>query len=88
MSASRLLAWENWLVASVKRVVLPAPRPFFETLFGDPEETQTTAEQKAQQALAESLPEDVRRMFRYAALFDQMKHGEAMLMLPFELEIK
>jgi len=72
----------------VKRVVFPAPRPFLETLFGDPEETQTSAEQKAQQALAESLPEDVRRMFRYAALFDQMKHGEAMLMLPFELEIK
>ena len=72
----------------VKRVVLPAPRPFFETLFGDKEETQTSAEQKAQAALAASLPEDVRRMFRYAALFDQMKHGEAMLMLPFELEIK
>ncbi len=72
----------------VKRVVLPAPRPFFETLFGDPEETQTTAEQKAQQALADSLPADMRRMFRYAELFDRMKRGEAMLMLPFELEIK
>lgn len=72
----------------VKRVVLPAPRPFFETLFGDKEETQTSAEQKAQAALAASLPEDVRRMFRYAELFDRMRHGEAMLMLPFELEIK
>ncbi len=72
----------------VKRVVLPAPRPFFETIFGDPEETQATADQKAQDALAASLPEDVRRMFRYASLFDQMKHGEAMLMMPFELEIK
>lgn len=72
----------------VKRVVLPAPRPFFETIFGDPEETQATADQKAQEALAASLPEDVRRMFRYASLFDQMKHGEAMLMMPFELEIK
>jgi protease-4 len=72
----------------VRRVVFPAPRPFLETLFGDPEETQTTAEQRAQQALAESLPADVRRMFRYAELFDRMKRGEAMLMLPFELEIK
>jgi protease IV len=72
----------------VKRVVLPAPRPFFETLFGDPEETQTSADVKAQRALAASLPEDVRRMFRYAELFDRMKHGEAMLMMPFELEIK
>ena len=72
----------------VKRVVLPAPRPFFETLFGDPDETQTSADQKAQQALADSLPEDLRRVFRYADLFDRMKRGEAMLMLPFELEIK
>ena len=72
----------------VRRVVFPAPRPFFETIFGNPEETQTTAEQKAQQALAESLPEDMRRVFRYADLFDRMKRGEAMLMMPFELEIK
>ena len=72
----------------VRRVVFPAPRPFFETWFGDSEETQTTAEQKAQQALVESLPEDVRRMFRYAELFDRMKRGEAMLMMPFELEIR
>ena len=72
----------------VRRVVLPAPRPFIETIFGDSEETTASADLKAQQALAESLPEDVRRVFRYAALFDQMKNGEAMLMLPFELEIK
>ena len=72
----------------IKRVVFPAPRPFLETIFGDPEETQTTAEQKAQTALLESLPADVRRAFRYANLFDRMKRGEAMLMLPFELEIK
>ena len=72
----------------VKRVVLPAPRPFFETLLGDPEETQTSAEQKAQQALADSLPADVRKAFRYVELFDRMKRGEAMLMLPFELEIR
>ena len=72
----------------VRRVVFPAPRPFFETLFGDPEETQTTAEYKAQEALAASLPEDARRALRYAELFDRMKNGEAMLMLPFELEIR
>ncbi len=72
----------------VRRVVLPAPRPFFERIFGDNEETQTSAEIKAQEALAASLPENVRRMFRYASLFDQMKNGEAMLMMPYELEIK
>jgi protease-4 len=72
----------------VKRIVLPAPRPFLERIFGDNEETQTSAEIKAQEALAASLPENVRRMFRYASLFDQMKNGEAMLMMPYELEIK
>jgi hypothetical protein len=36
----------------------------------------------------ESMPADVRKAFRYASIFDQMKRGEAMLMLPFELEIK
>ncbi len=72
----------------VRRIVLPAPRPFLETLFGDAEETQASVDHKAQQALVKSLPEDVRRMFRYAELFDRMKRGEAMLMLPFELDIR
>jgi hypothetical protein len=35
-----------------------------------------------------SLPEDVRRSLRYAALFDRLKRGEAMMMMPYELEIK
>ena len=71
----------------VKRVVFPAPKPFFETIFSSEENSQTS-EQKAQAALAASLPEDVRRMFRYADLFDRMGRGEAMMMMPFELEIK
>ena len=71
----------------VKRVIFPEPRPFFETLFGSEESTQTKAQQ-AQKALAESLPADVRKAFRFAELFDRMKRGEAMLLLPFELEIK
>jgi hypothetical protein len=36
----------------------------------------------------ESLPADVRRAFRYAELLDRMQQGEAMVMLPFELQIK
>ncbi len=71
----------------VKRVVLPTPKPFLETLFGDDASAQTK-EQQAQAALLESLPADVRRAFRYAALFDRMQRGEAMLMMPFELDIK
>ena len=72
----------------VKRVVFPQPRPFFETIFSDDETAEVTAEQKAQQALLLSLPEDARKAFKFVRLFDQMKHGESMLLMPFELEIK
>jgi protease-4 len=71
----------------VKRIVFPAPRPFFETILGGGEES-SEVDTKAQKALADALPADVRKMFRYASLFDQMSRGEAMLMMPFELEIK
>ncbi len=72
----------------VKRVIFPEPRPFFETLFGDEESTEMSTDQRAQKALADSLPADVRRALRFAELFDRMKRGEAMLLLPFELDIK
>lgn len=72
----------------VRRVVFPAPRPFFESFFGDPEESTVSAEYKAQKALADSLPKDARKALRYAELFDKMQRGEAMIMMPFELEIK
>ncbi|HRI03442.1 MAG TPA: signal peptide peptidase SppA [Pyrinomonadaceae bacterium] len=68
----------------VRRVVFPAPRPFFETLFND----ETSSEAKAQEAVIRSLPSDIRRSFRYMALFEQMKQGQSMLMMPFELNIK
>lgn len=71
----------------VRRVVLPEPRPLLESIFGTQEST-LRAEQKAQRALIDSLPVDARRALRYAELFDRMKHGEAMLLLPFEFEIK
>ncbi|HYN84856.1 MAG TPA: signal peptide peptidase SppA [Pyrinomonadaceae bacterium] len=72
---------------SVRRVIYPAPRTFFERFF----DTEGAAEAKArreQQALLNSLPEDMRRAFRYARVFDRMKHGEVMAMLPFELTIE
>lgn len=71
----------------VKRVVFPEPRPFFETLFGDQSASDLKAEQ-AQAAVLESMPADVRRAFRFAAMLDKMQKGEGMLMLPFELQIK
>lgn len=71
----------------VRRVVFPAPRPFLEEYFGA-EETQMTADQKAQAALLESLPRDVRRAFRFTSMLDKMQRGEAMMLMPFELSIK
>ena len=71
----------------VKRVVFPAPKPFFEEWFGDPDASEIR-EAKAKSELIESLPTDIRRAFRYMEVFERMKHGEAMAMLPFELNIK
>ena len=71
----------------VKRVVFPAPKPFFEMLFGD-DSSADAKEQQAQAALLEAMPADVRKAFRYATLLDQMQRGQAMLMMPYELEIK
>ncbi len=71
----------------VRRVVFPAPRPFLEEYFGA-EETQVSADQKTQAAIIEAMPADIRRAFRYVGLFDRMKNGDAMMMMPFELRIK
>lgn len=68
----------------VRRVVFPAPRPFFETLFSD----ETSSEAKTQAAVINSLPADMQRSFRYMSLFDQMQQGQGMMMMPFELTIK
>jgi protease-4 len=71
----------------VKRVVFPAPKPFFEQWFGDPDASEIRAA-KAKSDLIDSMPADVRHAFRYVEMFDQMKHGEAMALLPFELNIR
>lgn len=74
----------------VKRVVFPAPRPFFQSLFGGGDEEATVSvRQKAQQeAVYNSMPQDLRKILRYNALFENMRRGEAMAILPYELEIK
>lgn len=71
----------------VRRVIFPEPRPFFETLFGV-DNSAEAKQQEAQKAMANALPADARRALRYAEIFDRMQRGEAMLMMPFELEIK
>lgn len=71
----------------VKRVVFPAPQPFFERLLGGQDDAEIKAGQ-ARKAFADSLPADVRKAFRYTELFDRMQRGEVMMMMPYELEIR
>jgi hypothetical protein len=71
----------------VRRVVFPEPKPFFETFFDD-ENSADLRQQEALAAFASSLPEDVRLAFRYTEIFERMKLGDAMTMLPFELNIR
>jgi protease IV len=74
----------------VRRIAYPKPVPFLEKFFGSGEDTtfSKTEEQKVQEAVIKALPEDVRKTLRYASILDKMKRGEAMMMLPYELEIK
>ncbi len=71
---------------SVRRIVFPAPKPFFETFLNSDDDAST--EMKTKQAMIESLPADARRMFRFSMLFDRMTNGDAMAILPFDLSIK
>ncbi len=74
----------------VKRVVFPAPQPFLAAFFGggDDEATIGAKERAQQEAIIKSLPADLRKMFRYSALFDNMERGETMAITPFDWEIK
>jgi protease IV len=70
----------------VNRVILPHPQTFLQQLFNTAESTST--ERQQQRAVFAALPEDARRALRYMALMDQMKSGQSMLVMPFEIRIK
>jgi protease IV len=70
----------------IQRVILPYPRSFLEELFDSNDEV--SVKTKQQRALIETLPEDMQRAFRYAAVMERMQHGETMALMPFELRIK
>ena len=74
---------------NVRRVVLPAPRTFLDRFFGGggSDEAVVRAEQQ-QSAVVQSLPEDVRRSLRYLSLFERVRRGETMAMLPYDLRIR
>jgi protease-4 len=72
----------------VRRVVFPAPRPLFQQLFGGGEEEASVKAARQQEAFINSLPKDVRRTFRLAAMFDRFGKGEALTILPFDLKVE
>ncbi len=75
----------------VRRVVMPVSRTLLQQFFGggdkDDEEVKIKLAQQQRTAF-DALPEDMRRALRYAALFSNMKRGETMALLPFDLQIK
>ncbi|HEV2864788.1 MAG TPA: signal peptide peptidase SppA [Pyrinomonadaceae bacterium] len=74
----------------VRRVVYPAPRNFFEQLFGGGDEgaqAQIKAEQQ-RQAFINSLPKEMRRPFRLAAMLDRFPQGHMLAIMPFDLKIE
>ncbi|MGI8468824.1 MAG: signal peptide peptidase SppA [Pyrinomonadaceae bacterium] len=72
----------------VKRVVFPAPRTFLQEWLGSNDDDSTFAQTKQEETLLKAMPEDARKAVRFAKILDQMQDGKAMLMMPFELEIK
>ena len=73
----------------VKRIVYPASRSFLQDwLSSGDDDGNASAQSKQEEALLQAMPEDARKAFRFAKILDQMKDGKAMLMLPYELEIK
>ncbi len=70
----------------VRRVVFPAPRPFFETIF-DSGTTEAKAKQQ-KEVLIQALPKELQKAYRLASIYEQLNRGETIMMLPFDLDIK
>jgi protease IV len=72
----------------VRRVVFPAPRSFFQQLFGGDRNDVSAQAERQRAAVINSLPKEMQKTFRYAARFDRFGQGEALAILPFELDIE
>ena len=70
----------------VNRVILPYPQTLLQQLLNTGDSMST--ERQQQRAVFAALPEDARRALRYMKLLDQMKSGQSMLLMPFDLRIK
>ncbi|MDT5158837.1 MAG: protease [Acidobacteriota bacterium] len=75
----------------VRRVVYPAPRTFFQQLFGGGSDEQDAASIKAEQqrmAFINSMPQEMRPALRRAAMFERFGAGQTLAIMPFELKIE
>lgn len=75
----------------VRRVVYPAPRTFFQQLFGGGGDEQNAASLKAQQqqaAFINSMPAEMRPVLRRAAMFERFPANQTLAIMPFELKIE
>jgi protease-4 len=75
----------------VRRVVYPAPRTFFQQLFGGGGDDQDAASIRAQQqraAFINSMPAEMRPVLRRAAMFERFPANQALAIMPFELKIE
>ena len=76
----------------VRRVVYPAPRTFLQQIFGggsDEEDAASIrAEQQQRAAFINSLPREMRPVFRQAAVFDSFPQGQMLAIMPFELKVE
>jgi len=72
----------------VRRVIFPTPRTFFEQLFNVEPSEQSRIKIEQQRAAYKALPEEVRRTLRFAALMEQMRNGQSMLLMDYEITIK
>ena len=72
----------------VRRVIFPAPRTFFQQVFGFEPDEESQIKLRQQRAAYEGLPPEVKRTLRYAAMMDEMRNGKVMALMPFELTIK
>jgi protease-4 len=75
----------------VRRVVYPAPRTFFQQIFGTGGDEEDAARVKAEQqraAFINSMPEEMRPVLRRAAMFERFPQNSALAVMPFELKIE
>jgi protease-4 len=74
----------------VRRVVYPAPRSFFQQLFGGGGEEDAASIRAEQQraAFINSMPKEMRPVLRRAAMFDRFGQNQTLAIVPFELNIE